>query len=90
MPHIPRSMAPSGQVDFSAIPRAPKSTAKKATVPLRSQKPAVSPKRRSGNGIKLVQKLSMRDWDVDPIRVLGHLTGKEVTADEFSGMVSST
>ena len=89
MPHIPRSMAPSGQIDFGAVPRAPKSSTKKATVPLKAPSSNRStPKRPSGRGVKLVQKLSMRDWDVDPLRVLNHLTGKEITADEFSGVVS--
>lgn len=30
----------------------------------------------------------MKDWDVDPLRVMKHLFNKEVTADEHSGLVS--
>ena len=36
----------------------------------------------------MVGKLSMKDWDVDPMRVLKQLTGKEMVSDEHSGMVS--
>jgi len=36
----------------------------------------------------MVGKLSMKDWDVDPMRVLKHLLNKEMVADEHSGLVS--
>jgi len=30
----------------------------------------------------------MKDWDMDPMRIMNHLLGKEMVADEHSGMVS--
>jgi hypothetical protein len=47
----------------------------------------VNPVRRKMRGNRMVGKLSMKDWDVDPLRVMKHL-GKEMVADEHSGMVS--
>lgn len=39
-------------------------------------------------GNKMVGKLSMKDWDVDPLRVMKQIFNKEMMADEHSGMVS--
>ena len=91
MPHIPRSMAPSGLVDPATVPRAPRRpvTQQKPPVPyLGSGKGEVDPANRLRSGNKMVGKLNMMTWDVDPLRVLGHLSGKEMKADEHSGMVS--
>ena len=44
--------------------------------------------RKKMRGNKMVGKLSMKDWNVDPMRVIKHLLGKEMNADEHSGMVS--
>jgi len=48
----------------------------------------VDPTSRIRTGSQMVGKLSMKDWDVDPLRVMKHLFNKEFTADEHSGLVS--
>jgi len=89
MPHIPRRLAPTGQLGAIDAPRAaPRSTQSKPPVPyMGSGSGEVNPVSRKMRGNKMVGKLSMKDWDVDPLRVLKHL-GKEMTADEHSGVVS--
>lgn len=93
MPHIPRSMAPSGMIDPATVPRAPRRpvTQKKPPVPyMGSGDGEVNPNSRLRTGNKMVGKLSMKDWDVDPLRILKQLHGKEIKVDEHSGMVSGT
>jgi len=84
MPYIPRSMAPSGLTDPSLVPRSSKKSTKKSAVPYQG-KPK-DPQKERGN--PMTNKLSMKDWDVDPMKVLNQITGKEHAADEHSGMVS--
>lgn len=93
MPHIPRSMAPSGLVDPSTVPRAPRRTTKrKPDVPYmgsgKGESKPVAQKVTRKN--PMIQRLSMRDWDVDPLRVMKLMMDKEVKADEHSGLVSTT
>lgn len=93
MPHIPRSMAPSGLVDPATVPRAPRRAPLKAkpTVPyMGSGDGETNPVSRMRTGNQMVEKLSMKNWDVDPLRVMKHLFDKEVKADEHSGLVSGT
>jgi len=89
MPHIPRRLAPTGQLGAFEAPRAaPRKAQSKPPVPyMGSGRGEVDPvKKLRGN--KLVGKLSMKDWDIDPMRIINHLLGKEMVADEHSGMVS--
>lgn len=37
---------------------------------------------------KLLQKLSMKRWDVDPLKVYKLMTNKELILDEYSRLVS--
>ena len=93
MPHIPRSLAPSGLVDPSTVPRAPRkaTTQKKPPVPyMGSGDGETDPARRMRTGNKMIGKLSMKDWDVDPVRILKMLTDREIKPDEHSGLVSGT
>lgn len=89
MPHIPRSISPTGQLGPIDAPRAePRKAISKPPVPyMGSGKGEVDPASRL-RGNKMVGKLSMKDWDVDPMRVLKQITGKEMVSDEHSGMVS--
>lgn len=85
MPHIPRRIAPTGKLGGFDIPRAePKSSQAKPPVPYKANKAGKKPQSN-----RLVQRLSMGDWDVDPLKVLKHL-GQEVTVDEHSRMVSNS
>ena len=91
MPHIPRSMAPSGMIDPATTPRAPRKAplAQKPSVPYAgSGKGEANPSSKIRSGNQLVDKLSMKDWDVDPIKIMKHLTQQEVETDEHSGIVS--
>lgn len=36
----------------------------------------------------LGDKLNMRDWDMDPVKVIQQLLNQEITVDDYSGMVS--
>jgi len=93
MPYIPRSIAPvSGLgLDFNTVPKAPASSSgvPKPAVPLKSASSSfVAPRAAQKN--PLTGKLSMRDWDVDPLRVMKQILGKEYKADEHSGLVSNS
>jgi hypothetical protein len=91
MPHIPRSMAPSGLIDPASLPRAPRrpATQQKPPVPyLGSGNGEVNPTSRLRTGNQMVGKLSMKNWDVDPMKIIKQLHGKEFKVDEYSGMVS--
>jgi len=90
MPHIPRSIAPTGQLGAINAPRAePRKSLSKPPVPyMGSGRGEVDPISSKLRGNKMVGKLSMKEWDVDPMRVLKQLTGKEMVSDEHSGMVS--
>ena len=86
-------MAPSGLVDPSTVPRAPRKSPTKAKPPvpyMGSGEGEVNPVSRMRTGNNMVGKLSMKDWDVDPLRVMKHLSDKEYKADEHSGLVSGT
>jgi hypothetical protein len=48
----------------------------------------VTPTGKTRKSTQMVGKLSMKDWDVSPMKVMQHLYGKELKADEYSGMVS--
>lgn len=75
-------------IEFDTVPRAPlRSALPKATVP---QAVSESPPTRTRRGLKLIARLNMQNWDVDPLRVYGHLTGKELDVDEHSRLVSAT
>ena len=93
MPHIPRSMAPSGLVDPSTVPRAARKAPGKTKPPvpyMGSGKGEINPTSKLTQKNPLVKKLSMKDWDVDPLQVLKHLSDKEYKVDEHSGLVSDT
>jgi hypothetical protein len=87
MPHIPRNTAPSGQLGgaFDAPKAAPRKARARPSVPYKgSEKSNVE----SPRGSQFTSKLDMKSWDVDPMRILQQLLGKEMVADEHSGMVS--
>lgn len=88
MPHIPRtSIAPSGLTSPDTVPRAPKKATgnPKPATPYRGDaKPVTESKKNSLMG----DKLSMKDWDVDPMKVIKQLINREIKVDEHSGMVS--
>jgi len=88
MPHIPRSMAPSGMIDPSTVPRAPIKNTKPPVPYMGSSTGEVTPTGKTRKSTQMVGKLSMKDWDVSPMKVMQHLYGKELKADEYSGMVS--
>ena len=91
MPHIPRSMAPSNLVDPSTVPRATKKPPGKQKPPvpyMGSGKGETNPVSRMTQKNSMVEKLNMKKWDVDPLTVMKHLSGKEVKVDEHSGLVS--
>jgi len=87
MPYVPRNIAPlSGLgVDFNAVPKSESKPAAKPTVPYR-----VDPPTPSSRSNPMAEKLSMQKWDVDPLRVMKQILGKEYKADEHSGMVSNS
>lgn len=91
MAYIPRSMAPSGRVDPATVPRAPlRTVSDKPPVPyLGSGKSEANPleKIRGGKN-KMVERLNMQEWDVDPVKVYKHMTEKELDVDEHSRLVS--
>lgn len=67
------------------LPKAPlRNDGKRADVPIMS----------SGTGDyinkqnALMSRLSMKKWDVDPVKVYKLLTEKELDVDEYSGLVS--
>ncbi len=89
MPHIPRSMPPADLGILGSVPKAPRTSKKKSTVPYNGPStPKKMPDSSSAKRTKLVQKLSMRDWDVDPLRIINQVTQEENKADEHSGLVS--
>ncbi len=87
MPHIPRTLSPTS-FDYNALPKAPKTSKPKAQVPykpstsLNSLSPTVS------KGNSLISKLSMKEWDFNPLQVYKILMQKEAKSDEYSGLVS--
>lgn len=75
-------------IEFDTVPRAPlRSALSKATLP---QAASESEPARSGRKIKLIDRLNLQNWDMDPLRVYSHLTGKELDVDEHSRLVSGT
>ena len=93
MAYAPRSMAPSGMIDPATVPRAPlRTTNDKPPVPyLGSGKSEANPLEKVTDGKKkMVERVNMRDWDVDPVRVYKHLTDKELAVDEHSRLVSDS
>jgi len=87
MPHIPRSIDPSGLTSPDMVPRAPKKAtgSPKPATPYRGDaKPVTESKKNPLMG----DKLSMKAWDVDPMKIIRHLINREFTVDEHSGMVS--
>ena len=87
MPYIPRR-APGGLPDLSTLPKAPaRTTAVKPAVPYHGSREDEQ-KKLPRKGTKLIDKLSMREWDVDPLKVYKTLFSKEVHVDEHSGLVS--
>ena len=88
MPYIPRSIAPSGMIDPATVPRAPRSVAAKPPVAYTvGGKDNPTTKSDSGRQ-KMVNRLTMVDWDVEPVKVYKQLTDKELDIDEHSRMVS--
>jgi hypothetical protein len=89
MPHIPRTLAPSTLINPDSVPRAPLRTA--ATKPPTPYTSGTRTKTtsKSAKQPKLVGKLNMQKWDVDPLKVFQQLTGKELAVDEYSRLVSS-
>lgn len=83
-------MAPSGLINPDSVPRAPvRTTAEKPPVPyMGSGQAEANPLEKLGGRKKLLGRISMEDWDVDPLKVLKHLTGKELAVDEYSRLVS--
>jgi hypothetical protein len=92
MPYIPRSIAPSGMIDPATVPRAPlRSVAAKPPVAYAGgDKSKVDSTAKSDSGRrKMLNRLSMTDWDIDPVKVYKQLTDKELDIDEHSRMVST-
>lgn len=90
MPHIPRTLAPSG-LNAAGLPRSPvRSTTDKPPTPYAgSGKSEANPVDRIlSKKNRLIERLSMEKWDVDPVKVYKHLTGKELAIDEHSRLVS--
>ncbi len=87
MPYVPRR-APSGLVDPSTLPRAPVTTTERPKVPFHGNSQQETKSASSKKGTKMVGKLSMRDWDVDPAKVFKSFFTNEVNFDEHSGLVS--
>lgn len=83
-------MAPSGLINPDSVPRAPvRSTADKPPVPyMGSGQSESNPLDKVLGRKKLIGRISMEKWDVDPLRVLKHLIGKELAVDEHSRLVS--
>jgi|688.fasta_scaffold1309797_2 hypothetical protein len=77
MLHIPRSLAPTSTLNAAALPRAPlRSTAERPPVPyMGSAKTepnlAASPRRNP-----MITRLNMERWDVDPLKIYLHITGR--------------
>jgi hypothetical protein len=90
MPHIPRSLAPSGLVNPDTVPRAPlRSTADKPPLPyMGSGKSEANPLDKVFGKKKMIGRINMEDWDVDPLKIYKNLTGKELAVDEHSRLVS--
>ncbi len=90
MPHIPRTLAPSGLTNSDGVPRAPlRTTAEKPPVPyMGSGDGEANPADRKQERKKLLGRISMEDWDVDPLKVYQYMTGKELAVDEHSRLVS--
>lgn len=74
-------MAPSGWNDLPPAPKQPK-TNTKTQVPYRQRKPQQSKRQTK----QLVEKLSIRDWDVDSKKVMEYLTGEKPN-DEHERLV---
>ena len=90
MPHIPRtSIAPSSLASPGFVPQAPRKPASgpKPATPYRGNTQPVAEPAKQKNPM-MGDKLSMKDWDVDPVKVIQQLLDKEITVDEYSGMVS--
>lgn len=87
MPHIPRTLSPTG-FNFNQLPKAPKRETPKKAVPYKPSTSAssLSPTLKQGNG--LISKLSLKEWDFSPLQVYKLLMQKEANSDEYSGLVS--
>jgi len=72
------------------VPRAPKkATGKpKPATPYLANAPQKTTVEGRPNNPMLPDKLDMKDWDVDPMKVMNQLIDRELKADEYSGMVS--
>jgi hypothetical protein len=88
MPYIPRNSPLDTQVTPGMVPRAPVNPiAAKPPLPYLGSGKNEAPAGAKKNN-KLVSRLNMKDWDVDPLKVLKMLTGEEMQVDEYSRMVS--
>ena len=87
MPYIPRTLATSNFISSDNVPKAPvKSKAAKLPVPYNG--PDTSAHSNTGtkeNGF--IGRINMSKWDVDPVKILKNLTGKELAIDEHSRLV---
>lgn len=92
MPHIPKtSIAPSALTSPGMVPRAPlkKSGQAKPAMPYSGGDTKKAEEPRSKNPM-MGEKLSMEDWDVDPMKIMNQLVGdQKLTADEYSKAVQS-
>jgi len=91
MPYIPRTLAPSSLINPDSVPRAPaRSSGGKPPLPyMGSGQSEANPLDKSSGHNKLTGRISMEKWDVDPLKVLKQLTGKELIVDEYSRLVSN-
>jgi len=87
MPHIPRTLSPTG-FNFNQLPKAPKRETPKKAVPYKpsTSKNSLSPTVNQGNS--LLNKLSLKEWDYSPLQIYKILLQKEANSDEYSGLVS--
>lgn len=76
---------PVDPLDSNNLPKAPLSDAgKRADIPIKAS--GIGDYTNKQNA--LMSRLSMKKWDVDPIKIYKLLTEKELDVDEYSGLVS--
>jgi hypothetical protein len=63
-------------------------TTERPKVPFHGNSQQEAKSASSKKGTKMIGKLSMRDWDVDPAKVFKSFFTNEVNFDEHSGLVS--
>lgn len=88
MPYIPRTNATTA-INAAGAPREPlRSTADKPPIPyLGSGKSEKNPLDNIIGRKKMLSRLDMSKWDVDPLQVLKSITGKEFVVDDYNRLV---